>query len=425
LNFISYIHNNILIMDGAMGTMLQKQGIEGGKCLELLNVESPDMVSSVHRAYRDLGSKMIQTNTFGANRIKLSKFGLGDRVRELNQAGVGIAREVMGSDGWVALSVGPTGELFEPYGSLKWDGAYSAFKEQITIGAKAGCDVIWIETMSDLEEARTAIIAAKENCHLPVVCTMTFESSKTTLMGNTPATCISTLQGVGADAVGVNCSGGPRQLIDVVREMHPYAKVPLVMQPNAGLPKMMGGQMVYSLSPEEMADFIPEILEAGVRIIGGCCGTQPEHIGAMTRRLSDNPVAGYVARDGRKVISSSRRAVVLEGDWQNRVAEMVIDLGSLLSGTYEPEKISAGKDIILLRLVNMPDGVDDKQMAATVVNFVKTRLTYPIIIDAGNQHSLLALVLRYYPGIAPVRTLVPVPSDHIGTYNRYGSFSLF
>ncbi len=408
-----------------MGTMLQKQGIEGGKCLELLNVENPDMVSSVHRAYKDMGSKMIQTNTFGANRIKLSKFGLGDRVRELNQAGVSLAREVMGSDGWVALSVGPTGELFEPYGSLNWDRAYCAFKEQITIGAKAGCDVIWIETMSDLEEARTAVIAAKENCHLPVVCTMTFESSKTTLMGNTPAACISTLQGVGAHAVGVNCSGGPRQLTDVVREMQPYAKVPLVMQPNAGLPKMMGGQMVYSLSPEEMANFIPEILEAGVRIIGGCCGTQPEHIGAMTRRLGDNPAARYVACKGRKVISSSRRAVVLEGDWQNKVAEMVIDLGSLLSGTYEPGKITSGKDIILLRLVNMPDGVDDQRMAATVVNFVKTRLTCPVIIDAGDQYRLLALVLRYYPGIAPVRTLVPVPNEHIGTYNRYGSFCLF
>ncbi|HHU63020.1 MAG TPA: homocysteine methyltransferase [Clostridiales bacterium] len=424
MDFVDYIYNNILLMDGAMGTMLQNQGAVGGKCLELLNVEHPDMVRSVHRVYRDQGSKVIQTNTFGANRIKLSKSGLDDRVWELNTAGVKIAREVMGNDGWVALSVGPTGELFEPYGSLNWDRAYSAFKEQVTIGAEAGCDVIWIETMSDLEEARTAVIAARESCDLPVVCTMTFEAGGATLMGNTPVACISTLQGVGAHAVGVNCSGGPQQLIEIIKEMRPYSKVPLVMQPNAGLPEVVEGKVVYSLTPEEMAGFIPDILEAGVRIVGGCCGTRPEHIGAMARRLGDSPGSAYMPRDDKKIITSSRRAVVLDNNWQDKATEMVVDLSALSSGTYEPEKTESDKDVLLLRFTNSPDGVDDRQMAYDLVGLIKTRLTHPVVFDGDNER-LLEYILRYYPGIAGIRTVVPKYEKFYRTYNKYGSLYLF
>ncbi|HHW70509.1 MAG TPA: hypothetical protein GX392_04090 [Clostridiales bacterium] len=279
------INDNIILFDGAIGTMLQKLGLASDECPEIWNDTHPELVKKVHNAYKKSGSIVIQTNTFGGNSIKLKKFGLDSRVDELNSKAVYIAKEIMDNDGYVAASIGPTGEMLVPYGTLTFDNMYDAFKEQIISITNAGADIIIIETMMDLIESRIALLAAIENSNLPIICSSTFETQCNTLMGNPPESLVSTLQSLGASSVGANCSGGPLHLLPIIQRMKVISKVPLIVQPNAGLPTIMNGNITYSLSPEDMAKQMIKLVDVGANMLGGCCGTTPEHIYSIGRSI--------------------------------------------------------------------------------------------------------------------------------------------
>jgi methionine synthase I (cobalamin-dependent) len=274
-----------LLADGAMGTMLQAAGLEKGHAPEEMNLASPDKVLSVHRGYVEAGSEIILTNTFGANRYRLEKSGLGERVYELSRKAAEIAREAGAA--FVAGSIGPTGELFAPLGTLTPEGARETFVEQAKGLADGGVDLLVIETMSDLQEVEAAVEAARRSSDLPLVCTMTFQQKLYTVMGVSAKQAAETLSSWGVSALGANCGTGPQEVGQVLEEMK--EAVPgaiLVAKPNAGVPRLVKGRTEFDASPELMAEHAQRFEELGVTIIGACCGSTPEHIAAMARALS-------------------------------------------------------------------------------------------------------------------------------------------
>jgi homocysteine S-methyltransferase len=281
-----------VLADGAMGTMLNAQGIGFDQCFDALNLTNPGLVADVHRAYIEAGAQIIQTNTFGANRFKLSEFELGEQVREINQAGVELARRVVMAsfkNVLVAGDVGPLGVRLAPFGRVQPKEARQVFAEQIEALCEVGADLLILETMSDLNEMQEAIAAAHQVCELPIVASMTFTRDDRTLLGDSPATVAETLHQSGADVIGVNCSGGPAQILRILHEMHktvPEAR--LTAMPNAGWPERVGGRIMYPASPDYFGDYTRGLREAGASMIGGCCGTTPDHIAEM-REVLNNP----------------------------------------------------------------------------------------------------------------------------------------
>lgn len=277
---------DLLFLDGAMGTMLQALGLEPGECPELLNISNPGRVEEIHLSYANSGADIVETNTFGGNRIKLGSYGLSERAYELNYAGVRLAKEATRGMGvLVAASMGPTGRLMEPLGDLGFDTCYEAFKEQVTAFRDAGADIISIETMFSLDEAKCALMAARDASDLPVICHLSFQRGGRTVMGTDPVTAVTVCQTLGAFAVGANCSIGPSDMVGVIRAMSKVSSIPISAEPNAGLPEVVDGVTVYPESPDMMAQHAEGLVRAGASIIGGCCGTTPEHIRAIRCRL--------------------------------------------------------------------------------------------------------------------------------------------
>lgn len=273
----------MLVSDGAMGTQLASLGMPAGVPSELWNLERPEAVKSVYESYVAAGSDIICTNTFGANRIKLAKFQMENRVGELTVAGVKLAREVA-RESLVAASVGPTGEIVEPYGDLSAGECEKALAESCAAAAAAGADAILLETFYDIEEAKIAIRAGLET-GLTIICTMTFDAGGRTMMGVTPARAAEELPAAGAAIVGANCGVGPDALLPIVREICAVSDVPVMVQPNAGMPVLTEHGPVYSETPERMAAFALRYLELGARIVGGCCGSTPAHVAAIARAV--------------------------------------------------------------------------------------------------------------------------------------------
>jgi len=272
--FTDEIRKKVLVYDGSKGTMLQREGLKGGECAELWNITHPDKVRKVYESYKKAGSDVIQTNTFQGNRIALEAHGLADKLYELNYEGVKLAKEVMGNDGYVAASIGPTGKLFEPSGDLTFKQAYEIYKEQVKAVIDGGADIINFETFTDIAEIRAAFLAAKDIDDIPVICSMAFESNGRTLMGTDPYNAAVILSSLGADMVGVNCSLGPEHMLDIVKSMS-QAGIPLSVKPNAGLPKVVDGCTVFDATPDDFASLASEYIKYGARLIGGCCGTFP------------------------------------------------------------------------------------------------------------------------------------------------------
>ncbi|MDD4425255.1 MAG: homocysteine S-methyltransferase family protein [Mariniphaga sp.] len=271
----------VLISDGAWGTFLQNKGLAIGECPELWNITHPGEVLDIARSYIDSGADMIETNSFGGTRFKLEKFNLADQVFTLNKAAAQISREAAGTK-LVLGSVGPTGKILM-MGDVTEDELYEAFKEQACGLEAGGVDAVVVETMSDIDEARIAIKAAKENTQLEVICTMTFEKTVTgeyrSMMGVSPAEMVQPLLDAGADIIGANCGNGIAGMVNIVKEIRKINPlIPVLIHANAGMPVYIDGETVFPEKPEEMAAFIPEIIAAGANIIGGCCGTTPEHI---------------------------------------------------------------------------------------------------------------------------------------------------
>ncbi|HUM25007.1 MAG TPA: homocysteine S-methyltransferase family protein, partial [Anaerolineales bacterium] len=296
MNFLELLSQKTVVADGAMGTMLHAHGVDFGKCFDELNLTNPAAVADIHREYIEAGAELIITNTFGANRYKLKKNGLADKVKEINHAGVELAKRIVAAsfkEVLIAGDVGPLGVRIAPYGRVKPEEAREAFAEQIRALAQAGVDLIVIETMSDLYEIQEAIKAAKQACTLPVVASVTFTRDDRTLLGDDPMKVARALHGAGADVIGVNCSGGPSQLLRILKQMRQAVtdrSAKFWVKPNAGWPEQVGGRIMYPADADYFGDYALAFREAGANIVGGCCGTTPQHIAAMKKAFATTPV---------------------------------------------------------------------------------------------------------------------------------------
>ncbi len=285
-----------IVSDGAMGTNLHQKGIGFAECFDYLNITQPALVGDIHRAYIDAGATMIQTNTFGANRYKLSHFGLEQKITEINQAGVELVRRVASAsfrDVIIAGDVGPLGVRLAPFGRVQLEDAQDAFKQQIQVLVNAGVDVIIIETMTDFYELREAVLAAKAvDSEIAVIASMTFTRDDRTLLGDTPEKIAANIHSTGADVIGINCSGGPLQLLRILKKMR--AAVPegvFSVMPNAGWPEQQDGRIMYPAGPEYFGDYAVSFWQAGAKVLGGCCGTTPQHIQALSKKIEETSLS--------------------------------------------------------------------------------------------------------------------------------------
>ena len=290
----------IHIFDGAMGTMLQAGGLKPGACPELMNIDAPEVVRAIHEEYIAAGATIIETNTFGASRLKLAHYGLENRMEEINAAAVRIAKEAAGTRAKVAGSMGPTGRFIEPLGDLGFEEAYEGFREQAKALADAGADYLIIETCIDIQEMRAALLAAKEVTDLPIICQLSYSEDGRTVTGTDPESAAVILDGLGADVIGVNCSLGPEELVPVVKTLAASCRAPISVQPNAGMPFLRDGKTCFPTGPEEFGTWGPKLLAAGATYLGGCCGTTPAHIKALAESVRG--LAEPVRAQGRRLL---------------------------------------------------------------------------------------------------------------------------
>lgn len=410
-----WVSNQVLILDGAMGTMLQSKGLMPGECPEWWNLKMPQAVEEVHRAYVEAGAHIIQTNTFGANRYKLKEFGLEEKVKEINQAAVKIAQRAAAGRVRVAVSMGPTGLLPHPWGPATFDDFYQAFKEQAMAAAEAGADLISIETMSDLLEIKAAVIAVKENTSLPVLAQMNFQPDGRTLMGTDARTAAVVLDALDVDALGANCSGGPAELLRVLQEMAVVTDCPLVVQPNAGLPQLIEGRAVYTQTPEQMAEYALAMVEAGAWVVGGCCGTTPEHIRWLARVLrgkTPRRQEGFVrpaalASRSRLVLLDDRGPLVFIGERINPTARKKL-AADIREGRMEMvveearTQVEAGAPLLDVNM-GVP-GIDEAEAMRQAVMQIQTAVDVPLSIDSANPEAIEA-ALKVFAGKALINSV--------------------
>ncbi len=399
--------DGILILDGAMGTMLQRRGLPPGGQPALLNLTDPALLAEIYREYVDAGAQVVYANTFGANALKLAGTGYG--VEEIVSAAVDVAKNAVGGRAAVALDVGPLGELLEPMGTLTFERAYELFREIVTAGERAGADLVAIETMTDLYEAKAALLAAKENTDLPVFVTMSFDETGRTFTGCTVSSMARTLEGLGADAIGLNCSLGPDKLAPLLKELCENTRLPVIAKPNAGLPDPLDGH--YDMGPEEFVAALAPCLEAGVTIFGGCCGTAPEYIRLLAKALEGKRPAPRRYASGSFVCTPT---LPLRIDGVRIVGERVNPTGkkrlqqALLEGDMDyildltVQEEDAGADILDVN-VGHP-GVDEGDLLPRVVKKLQSAVSLPLMLDSSDPKALEA-ALRAYNGKAVVNSV--------------------
>ena len=402
----------IEIFDGAMGTMLQRSGLKAGACPELMNVENPDAVRKIHRAYIDAGSTIIETNTFGASSLKLEHYGLETRTRELNIAAVKIAKSA--GNVKVAGSMGPTGKFIAPLGDLDFEAAYRNFYEQAGALAEGGADFLIIETCIDIQEMRAAILAAHDACNLPVICQLSYSEDGRTVTGTDPQTAAVILEAMGADIIGVNCSLGPEQLVPVVKILAENCRVPVSVQPNAGMPYLENGVTKFPMDARTFGSWAPKLIEAGATYIGGCCGTTPDHIRELARAVKNCTESARKFDSTLKLASRSKTVAidknlptVLIGERINPTGRKKLAAeireGSLLGVKKDAvNQVKAGAQILD---VNMGvGGIDQPKMMAQAVREISQITDAPLSIDTSDEKSLEA-ALRIYPGRALINSV--------------------
>ena len=390
-----------LLLDGAMGTQLQARGLAAGELPELLCLSHPEVVTDVHAAYVAAGADVVTTNTFGANAAKL---GDAASVEEVFSAAVACARAA--APHYVAADLGPTGQLLAPMGPLPFDDAYELFARQVRAAAAAGADLFVIETMSDLAEAKAALLAVRENSDLPAIVTMTFEEDGRTFLGTTPEVASLTLSSLGAAAVGINCSLGPAEVAPLVARMAPWARCPLAVQANAGLPHVEGDATVYDIGPERYAADVAPMLDSGVTILGGCCGTTPGHIAALRALLSGRAPARRVVPDRFAVCGPQRLTALAPGE-VGVIGERINPTGkrrmkeALRSGNHDhvvAEAIAqerAGAQILDVN-AGLPE-IDERAVMCRLVEELLGVTTLPLQIDASDP-AVIEAAVRGYPG---------------------------
>lgn len=405
-----YIKNNILIFDGAMGTMLQNRGLQVGQNPEGFGYDNPEILVEIHKEYFEAGANVATTDTFGCNELKLPKeYNLEKVIDSAVKAAQKAASLVdNGNEKYVALDIGPIGEMLEPMGTLSFDRAYEIFKRQMIQGEKSGADIIVIETMMDLYEIKAALLAAKENTNLPVFCTMTFDENGRSFTGCLPESMVVTLQGLGADAIGVNCSLGPDLLLPIVEKIIKRATVPVMVQANAGLPCVKNGETIYEMTEEQFLNGASKFAKIGAKIIGGCCGTNPKFIKALADNIKNVEVEPLEKNLECLVCSPSK---ILEISGPTIMGERLNPTGrkslqnALINGDLDfvvslgLDQIEEGAEMLNMN-VGLP-GLDEKVMMPKVIKTLQEIINVPIQIDSSNVDAL-EQGLRYYNG----RTIV-------------------
>ncbi len=404
MDFRAFLQHNIVILDGGMGTLLQAQGLKAGEHPERWNITHPEVITAVHKAYYDAGSLVVSTNTFGANALKFDEDEL-DRIIGAAVANAKAAKEQC--DGtkprFVALDIGPTGKLLKPIGALDFEDAVAVFAKTVKLGVKYGVDLILIETMNDSYETKAALLAAKENSDLPVLVSNAYGEDGKLMTGASPAAMVAMLEGMGADAIGANCSLGPKQLRGVVTELLSVASVPVLLKPNAGLPKVVDGKTVFDISPVEFADEVTSLIGQGVRVAGGCCGTTPAYIAELTARavkLTPVPVTKkpftMVSSYSHTVLFGERPVLIGErinptGKKRFKQALIEQDMDYILGeGIRQQEK---GVHILDVN-VGLPE-IDEVAMLTRTVCELQAILDLPLQIDTSNTAAMEAGLRRY------------------------------
>lgn len=410
MNIRDEIGKRLLFFDGGMGSLLQKRGLQAGELPETWNILKPDVLTEIHKEYAEAGADIILANTFGANRFKYA-----DNLEEIVNAAVVNAREgirLSGRQAYVALDVGPTGKLLKPMGTLDFEEAVDVFADVVKAGVNAGVDLILIETMNDSYELKAAMLAAKENSDLPVFATVVFDEKHKMLTGASPMAIVAMLEGLHADAIGMNCGLGPKELLPIFREMAQYASCPLIINPNAGLPRNDHGKTVYDVGPEEFAEGMVPFVEAGAWFAGGCCGTTPEHIKALVDRCRNMDIKPLTEKD-YTIVTSYSQAVsignkpVIIGERINPTGKKKFkqalrdkDMEYILEEGVK--QADSGADILDVN-VGLPE-IDEVEMMKKTVYELQSILPLPLQIDTTDPAAMEA-ALRMYNGKAMVNSV--------------------
>lgn len=403
-----------IILDGATGSNLMAKGMPMGVCPEDWIYHHKDAIVSLQKAYVEAGTQILYTPTFTANRIKLAEYDMEDRLEELNRAMVRYSREAAGDRAFVAGDLTMTGRQLYPVGDLMFEDLVDVYKEQVRAILKEGVDLFVIETMMSLQECRAALLAVKETCDLPVMISLTYNEDGRTLYGTSPEIAMVVLEHMGADIVGVNCSTGPLAMIPLVKAMLPYADIPIMVKPNAGMPELENGETVYKMTPEEFADACEQLVDAGASVVGGCCGTRPDHIKALADRMRGKKVEP-IQKKNRPVLTSERGfvEVTLDGGFKV-VGERINPTGKkalqeeLRSGSMQMVRQFARDQEIAgaaILDVNMgTNGIDEKATMLDAIYEVISTVDLPLSIDTSYV-DVMEAALRIYPGRALINSI--------------------
>ncbi len=413
MNFREFLKENIVFLDGGMGTLLQAKGLKPGEYPEKWNIEHPQAIVDIHKAYYDAGSNVVCTNTFGANILKFDETELKEIIEcAINNAKMAREQSVSIKEKYIALDIGPTGKLLKPLGELDFEDAVNVFSKTVQLGVKYGVDLVIIETMNDSYETKAALLAVKENCDLPVIVSNAYGEDGKLMTGATPEAMVALVEGMGADAVGANCSLGPAQLRSVVNELLENASIPVIVKPNAGIPKTVEGKTVFDVCANEFSDIVLDFVKNGARVIGGCCGTTPEYIKALNDKVCGlSPVP--VEDKNITVVSSYTHAVkftekpVLIGERINptgkkRFKQALIenDIDYVLNeGVNQKEK---GVHILDVN-VGLPD-IDERTLLPKVVCELQSVLDLPLQVDTTDVCAM-EKALRRYNGKAMINSV--------------------
>ena len=417
----------VVIFDGAMGTMLYNKGVFINQCYDALNVTSPDLIREVHREYIKAGAEVIETNSFGANRIKLAQYGLEGQVAELNHAAVALAREASMDKVLVAGAVGPLGVRLEPFGPTSVEDAFRAFREQMVALKEAGCDLFILETFADLHEIEQAIRAARAvDAETPIVAQMTIGVDGLTPYGATAADVAQKLDAWGADVIGLNCSVGPQTILEAVERMTPVTRRKISAQPNAGMPREVGGRSMYMASPEYMASYARHLIQAGAKIVGGCCGTTPEHIHSMVEGVRPlSPRSAGVRGQGSGVRGSATAPHAGNSAEATRANPKRVEPTPLGQRSKFGAKIASGTFVKTVEIVP-PRGTDATKLVADAIILRDAGIDAINVPDGPRAQSrmgavLTSLIIEQRAGIEAVthyccrdRNLLGMLSDLLG-----------
>lgn len=413
--FRELVKKGPVLLDGATGTNLQKAGMPVGVCPEQWILENSEVLIDLQKQYVEAGTDILFAPTFTASRIKLKEYGLEDHLEEMNRKLVALSKEAAkGTNALVAGDLTMTGEQLYPLGDLMFEDLVDVYKEQAKIIAEAGADLFVVETMMSLQECRAAVLAIREVCDLPVMVSLTYNEDGRTLYGTDPVTAVVVMQSLGADAVGMNCSTGPEAMLEPIAKMAEYAAIPLLAKPNAGMPELIDGQTVFNVEPEEFAEVGKKLVEEGAAIIGGCCGTTPEHIRALKEAVKGIPVKAPL-QTKRRMLTSERKSVEITLDGRFMVIgerinptgkkklQAELKEGSLnLVRTMALEQEENGASILDINMGM--NGIDEKEMMLRTIYEVTSTVDCPLCIDSSHV-DIIEAALRIYPGRALINSI--------------------